>query len=116
MTKVSGVTFSHLATSRLLMKTWLRKFIRVLHHIHTYTPADGSAVASEVRATNVELCSNYAKKVSKRFEEHRSLYTELGAELGIDVGKMAEAILNFLERFEASSQAIHAHFIHGDPV
>jgi len=116
MSKVAGVTFSHLATSRLLMQVWVRKLVRSLHRIHTQAAEIGSPGALEARATPEELCSNYANKVRKRTEKHKELYDSLGVEIGIDTGKMAECIINFMEDFEANQKTQWAQFIHGDPV
>jgi hypothetical protein len=116
MSKVGGTTFSHLATSRLLMKAWVRKLVRGLHRIHTQAATPGSPAASEKRCTSEELCSNYASKVRKRAEKHHDLYGSLGEEAGIDTRKMAERIINFMEDFEANEKVQWAQFIHGDPV
>jgi hypothetical protein len=116
MSKVPGVTFSHLATSRLLMQVWVRKLVRSLHRIHTQAAEVGSPGAVEDKATPEELCSNYASKVRKRAEKHKELYDSLGQEVGIDTGKMAECIVNFMEDFETNHKTQHAQFIHGDPV
>jgi hypothetical protein len=116
MSKVPGVTFSHLATSRLLMKVWVRKLVRSLHRIHSQEAEPGSPGALEARASPEELCSNYASKVRKRVEKHRELYDSLGEEVGIDTGNMAECIINFMEDFEANEKTEWAQFIHGDPV
>ena len=48
--------------------------------------------------------------------EHLSLYDSLAEELGINVRRMADVLVGFLEDFEASQKAQHAFYIHGDPV
>ena len=116
MAKVAGVTFSHLATARLLLPEWVRRLIRALHRMHTEQPEAGSALARERKASNVDLCANYGSKVKKRATEHISLYDSLAEELGINVRTMADVLIGFLEEFEASSRAQHAFYIHGDPV
>jgi len=116
MSKVPGVTFSHLATARLLMAEWVRRLVRGLHRIHSHRPALSSAAASEHRATNTELCSNYAKKVASRFKKHKLLYDALGEEIGLNTHAMATCLLCFLEEYEVGERAMHAHYIHGDPV
>eukprot|EP00408_Alexandrium_pacificum_P003521 CAMPEP_0171222682 /NCGR_PEP_ID=MMETSP0790-20130122/35388_1 /TAXON_ID=2925 /ORGANISM="Alexandrium catenella, Strain OF101" /LENGTH=766 /DNA_ID=CAMNT_0011688633 /DNA_START=39 /DNA_END=2339 /DNA_ORIENTATION=+ len=116
MTRVAGVTFSHLATSRLLMKAWIRRLVRELHRIHSQQPVPGTAAAAELKATNAELCYNYAAKVASRWKKHEALYTTLGEETGLDLRKMKDCTVGFLEEFEASERAQHAFYIHGDPV
>jgi len=116
MSKVPGVTFAHLATARVLMAQWVRRLVRALHSIHCHKPSLMSAAANEPRATNSELCSNYAKKVAKRFKKHKLFYETLGEEIGLDTNAVAMSILGFLEEYEAGERAMHAHYIHGDPV
>eukprot|EP00931_Biecheleriopsis_adriatica_P074699 TRINITY_DN48704_c0_g1_i1.p1 TRINITY_DN48704_c0_g1~~TRINITY_DN48704_c0_g1_i1.p1 ORF type:complete len:791 (-),score=143.38 TRINITY_DN48704_c0_g1_i1:120-2492(-) len=116
MAKVKGVTFSHLVTARLLMPVWLRRLINALHTIHTQTPPPDSAVAKEQKATVAQMCTNYASKVKKRTAAHIALYRELAEETGIDIDKMADVIIRFLEDFESSESCQHAYYIHGDPV
>ena len=116
MTKVPGVTFSHLVTARLLLPEWMRRLVRALHAIHTQLPEEGSAVSQERKAGNVELCANYGSKVKRRAMENISLYDSLADELGINVRTMADVLVGFLEEFEASEKAQHAFYIHGDPV
>uniref|UniRef100_A0A7S2NU04 Aminoglycoside phosphotransferase domain-containing protein n=1 Tax=Zooxanthella nutricula TaxID=1333877 RepID=A0A7S2NU04_9DINO len=116
MEKVVGVSFSHLATSRLLLRGSLRKMVQAIHRVHTQVPVDGSPVAGEQRATTQELCSNYATKVRKRVAKYRELYRELGNEAGLDTDRMAKVVVGFLQEFEESGRAKHAFYIHGDPV
>jgi len=63
MSKVPGVTFSHLATARVLMAEWVRRLVRALHRIHTHKPAVSSSAAGEPRATNAELCSTMQRRL-----------------------------------------------------
>ncbi|CAJ1441433.1 unnamed protein product [Effrenium voratum] len=116
MEKVQGVTFSHLLTARLLMPEWLRRLVRALHSIHQQQPPPDSKVAQEPKATNAQLCSNYAAKVKKRALEHISLYDSLAEELGVNTRQMADVLLRFLDDFEAEQRSLHAYYIHGDPV
>jgi len=116
MTRVPGVTFSHLITTRLLMKAWVRRLVHGLHRIHAQQPSPGSPAATELRATNAELCYNYATKVAGRWKKYEALYMSLSKELGIDTQKMKDCIVTFLEEFEASERSHHAYYIHGDPV
>jgi aminoglycoside phosphotransferase (APT) family kinase protein len=109
MSKVKGVTYSHLATSRLLMKAGVRRLVHTLHKIHTQP-------TSEPRVSCAELCSNYAGKIRKRVGKHKELYDSLAEQLGIDTRKMASQITNFLDEFEAQERTRHACYIHGDPV
>jgi len=116
MEKIRGTTFAHLVTTRLLLKSSLRSLLRALHAIHTHKPAVGSALGNEKQASMALLCANYGAKVKKRVHKHIELYKSLGQELGIDTDRMARTVLAFLEDFEASGRATHAHYIHGDPV
>jgi len=116
MSKVAGITYSHLATTRLLLNGSVRKLVRSLHKIHTQEPEQSSPVASEAKVTTSEMCSNYAKKVKHRYEKHSSLYKRLGDETGLDTKRMLQAVVSFLENFEAQEACVHTWYIHGDPV
>ncbi|CAK9073303.1 unnamed protein product [Durusdinium trenchii] len=116
MSKVVGVTFSHLVTARLLMPEWLRRLVRTLRKIHVQQPPEDSQAAREARVSNAQLCSNYGPKVKKRALDHIALYDSLAEELGINTRQMADVLIRFLEDFESSERAVHAHYIHGDPV
>uniref|UniRef100_A0A7S0A4S4 Aminoglycoside phosphotransferase domain-containing protein n=1 Tax=Pyrodinium bahamense TaxID=73915 RepID=A0A7S0A4S4_9DINO len=116
MARVAGVTFSHLVTARLLTKAGVRRLVGALHRIHSQGPPAGTPAASETRATNTELCYNYANKVASRARKHQALYASLCGELGLDAQKMTSCVLSFLEEFEAGERAQHAYYIHGDPV
>lgn len=116
MTRVSGVTFSHLVTTRLLMKAWVKRLVHGLHRIHAQQPPSGSPAAAELKATNGELCYNYCTKAVARWKKHEALYMELSTEFGIDTRKMKDCVVAFLEDFESSERAQHAYYIHGDPV
>mmetsp|Transcript_57738 Transcript_57738/g.171793 ORF Transcript_57738/g.171793 Transcript_57738/m.171793 type:complete len:774 (-) Transcript_57738:228-2549(-) len=116
MTRVSGVTFSHLVTARLLMRAWVKRLVCALHRIHNQQPLAGTPASAELVATNAELCYNYATKVAGRWKKHEALYSSLSEELGIDTRKMKDCIVGFLEEFESAERTHHAHFIHGDPV
>ncbi|CAE8582461.1 unnamed protein product [Polarella glacialis] len=116
MAKIQGVTFSHLVTGRLLMNEWLRRLVRALHSIHAQEPPKDSQTALEQRATNAEICANYATKVKKRTAQHIALYDSLAEECAMDTRAMASLIVGFLEEFETTESAQHAYYIHGDPV
>jgi len=116
MAKVSGVTFSHLVTSRLLLRSTLKKFVHALHQIHSMEPPADSPLALESKVSVSEMCSNYAAKVKSRIAKHSELYTSLGVETGLDTQKMARVVVAFLEGFEAQERPKHAFYIHGDPV
>lgn len=116
MSKVRGITFSHLLTQRLLMKKTMRQFVVALHQIHAQQPPADSPLAAEPKATAKEMCANYASKVKKRFAKHNKLYTSLGKELGIDIERTAKLVIGFLDEFEANERTQHAYYIHGDPV
>ncbi|CAE7946376.1 unnamed protein product [Symbiodinium sp. KB8] len=116
MARVLGVTFSHLVTARLLLPEGIRRLVRALHAIHTEKPDEGSQLSKERKAGNADLCANYGSKVKKRAMEHLSLYDSLAEELGINVRRMADVLVGFLEDFETSQKAQHAFYIHGDPV
>jgi len=62
------------------------------------------------------MCSNYASKVKKRYEKYGSLYKRLGDETGLDTKRMLQAVVAFLENFEAQEGPQHSWYIHGDPV
>lgn len=116
MTKVSGPTFSHLSTARLLLNAAVRQMVGALHSIHTCVPSEGSPVAQETKVTVHEMCSNYATKVRQRYEKHGDLYRQLGIETGLDTARMFHAVADFLDNFEAQEGPLHSWYIHGDPV
>jgi len=113
MSKVVGVTFSHLVTARLLMPEWLRRLVRTLRKIHEQKLPEET---KEEKVSNAQLCSNYGTKVKKRTLENIALYDSLADELGINTRQMADVLIRFLEEFESSHRAQHAYYIHGDPV
>lgn len=98
------------------MKVWLQRLLRTLHKIHSHVPSPESVTALEEKATAKELCSNYARKVAKRAQEHQALYDSIAEETGVDTRRMASVIVSFLQEFEANERCLHAQHIHGDPV
>eukprot|EP01062_Namystynia_karyoxenos_P080135 TRINITY_DN8586_c0_g1_i2.p1 TRINITY_DN8586_c0_g1~~TRINITY_DN8586_c0_g1_i2.p1 ORF type:complete len:1127 (+),score=310.92 TRINITY_DN8586_c0_g1_i2:105-3485(+) len=114
--RVHGVTFTQLVTNNCLTSKRLRVLLEALHRLHTHPgdeqgKLDGSA-RPEPLPGNI-LCRNYAPKVRQRFEQNLALYRSFR---DVDTDRLAAKLLTFLEDFESSQRAVHAWYIHGDPV
>ena len=122
LTRVAGVTYSHLVVNACLTGGRLRLLLEALKRIHFCERASGSPTHTDDHPLSPQddprplpddlICSNYRAKVDKRFEAHRALFRSFdeGAE------EMAEAILTFLGDYEAQHRFRRADYIHGDPV
>ena len=107
LTRVNGVTFSHLAANACLTPGRLRALLEGLHRLHR---EPGTADVSDEA-----LCSNYAAKVRQRFQKHRKFMATFD-DGDVDTNAMARQILAFLDDYETGKRFERAAFVHGDPV
>lgn len=106
--RVSGVTFSHLVTSRCLTPGRLRLLLSALRRLHS---SEGDP-ASLLPEAEVDLGANYLPKLRKRYSTHESLYKSLCP----TAPQMHAKICSELELYMATRRFRHARVIHGDPV
>jgi len=106
--RVSGVTFSHLVTSRCLTPGRLRLLLSALRRLHS---SEGDP-ASLLPETEVDLGANYLPKLRKRYSTHESLYKSLCP----TAPQIHAKICSELELYMATRRFRHARVIHGDPV
>mmetsp|Transcript_10369 Transcript_10369/g.31220 ORF Transcript_10369/g.31220 Transcript_10369/m.31220 type:complete len:730 (+) Transcript_10369:1-2190(+) len=113
MTRVNGVTFSHLAADACLTPGRLGALLDALRRLHVAPARPGSAKPSDAL-----VCSNYAKKVAARFAKHEKFFRSFDDddETGVDTRVMARKVLAFLEDYEKGARFQTAAHVHGDPV
>ncbi|KAJ1456490.1 hypothetical protein M885DRAFT_616133 [Pelagophyceae sp. CCMP2097] len=115
LTRINGVTFSHLAVNACLTTGRLRLLLSGLKRLHA-CPAAADAAANDGDAggiSNALLCSNYHKKVASRYAQHEAFFKSFAGE---DAPQLAAAILPLLADYESSGRFVRAAYIHGDPV
>jgi len=108
LSRVKGITFSHLVTNRALTPGRLVFFLQVLRTVHS-SVGDRASLRS---TAEVNVCSNYLPKLQKRYHAHQALYGRLSAE----ADSMYSWIQQELTSYEAKGRTHPANVIHGDPV
>lgn len=104
LTRVAGVTYSHLAANACLTPGRLVALLDALRRLHSQPDESGISDAL--------LCSNYTSKVRARFGKHEAFFRTFGT----DVAELSTKVLAFLEDYETAKRFKKATYIHGDPV
>lgn len=112
LTRVPGVTFSHLVANNALTPGRLRALLAALRRLHAEPAAPGGARAA---IDDALLCSNYAAKVRARYAKHAAFFARFDESPG-DCARCRDAVLAFLDDYEASGRFQRVAYVHGDPV
>jgi capsule biosynthesis phosphatase len=122
MTKISGISFSHLLVNRSMTIGRLVLFLETLAKIHRShgvcsKPFDLVSIIPDLplKPSTLmlsEMYDNYVPKVSSRFNLYQSAYLALDP----DVESLYGKILAALRLYEELGAGIYANVIHGDPV
>eukprot|EP00903_Cladosiphon_okamuranus_P016587 g15301.t1 len=136
ITKIDGVSFSHLVTNRCITRGRFSGLLNGLRAIHNAeAPARGAHACEGVTAAPASeplpcekkntrrsehedlpaatICANLHEKVLRRLEKNEAAYA--GFE-GIDVPRMSRDVLLFLRTYQQATRYRRADFVHGDPV
>ena len=108
LSRIKGVTFSHLVTNRSLTPGRLVLLLKALRQLHSSAGDPGSLR----HASEIDLGANYLPKLRKRYAAHKALY----ARLSPDAPRMFERLEAELSSYAAEERWQHAPVIHGDPV
>ena len=108
LSRIKGVTFSHLVTNRSLTPGRLVLLLKALRELHSSAGDPGSLR----HASQIDLGANYLPKLRKRYAAHKALY----ARLSPDAPRMFERLEAELSTYAAEERWQHAPVIHGDPV
>jgi hypothetical protein len=108
LSRIKGVTFSHLVTNRSLTPGRLVLLLKALRQLHSSAGDPGSLR----HASQIDLGANYLPKLRKRYAAHKALY----ARLSPDAPRMFERLVAELSSYAAEERWQHAPVIHGDPV
>jgi thiamine kinase-like enzyme len=124
MSRVDGITFSHLLVSRALTPGRFDRCLAALKRIH-----DSNGVCSNPRTAAASLeerfkakgetekrpaniYANYHDKLVERYQKFKSYYEDISD----DHAEIAARLTKFLNDYEACKRARPAKVIHGDPV
>lgn len=99
---VSGPTLSNLLVDGQLTVDLIKTLLHTLHTLHT---------SGQPPIHTTLLYANHFQKVSRRFNDHLSLYNMLGLSL-----THFQTLLPLLRNFEQERRAFPAAVVHGDPV
>ena len=106
LSRIKGVTFSHLVTNRSLTPGRLILLLQALRQLHS----SAGDPASLLPAAELALGANYLPKLRKRFASHRELYTRLSD----SAEDMYSRIETELASFEAERRWQPANVSHAD--
>eukprot|EP00904_Undaria_pinnatifida_P013269 jgi/Undpi1/9072/HiC_scaffold_26.g11532.m1 len=139
ITKIDGVSFSHLVTNHCVTRGRFFKLLDGLARIHAAVRSPNATADKPVdvkgegaiapacepieqavatarppkdRPPSV-MCANLYQKVKHRLHFNEAAY--LGFD-GIDVPRMSKTILSYLRDYQESARYRRADFVHGDPV
>ena len=107
ITRVIGVTYSHLIVNRCIDKDRLMLLLEAMTRLHNH----GN---HEADRTSINHYSNYADKVEGRLMSHREIYVKISKRQSSM--PMIQSILQALRQYEAMQRADVRAYIHGDPV
>ena len=108
LSRVKGVTFSHLITNRSLTPGRLILHLKALRQLHS-SVGDAATLRP---VEDVHVCANYLPKLRKRYQAHQALYSRLSSRADYMYKWLEEA----LGTYESDQRWHHAAVIHGDPV
>ena len=108
LSRVQGVTFSHLITSRCLTPGRLTMLLKALRRVHS---SAGDA-ASRRPANELDVCANYLPKLRRRYAAHRALYASLNGASD----QMFDELESVLGSFASERRYALCNVVHGDPV
>ena len=108
LSRVKGVTFSHLVTNRSLTPGRLVLLLKALRQLHS-SAGDPATLRP---AAEVDLAANYLPKLRKRYTAHRALYSRLSAEAPAMYARIEAELTSYAAEQRWQPSAV----IHGDPV